>query len=253
MERVVAAIRRYSENQLIWINFAPLDGCWSDPSWPDMAAYAQLGDIVGFDFYPVEMGLPWPGHISKSRIEDFGWYVDRALGWVTEETPVWMLQQGWKKGDLEVPPTATGRRPDSVETRFMSYQALVHGATGLFYFTGSRLGGAIPFDDPTWDVYIRETAAGIRSLTPALASFDQVEAISTSSSSVRVLTRKQAGKTTLIAVRESDGEPETVTFQVSDSRITLLNVVGENRQIQVTNHTFSDPFDRYGVHVYAQP
>jgi hypothetical protein len=253
MERTVAAIRQYLGEQLIWLNFAPLDARWSDPQWPDMATYAQLGDIVGFDFYPVDMDLPWPGYISKSRIEDFGWYVDQAVNWVSVETPVWMIQQGWRKGDLQEPPTTSGRRPDSVETRFMSYQALVHGATGLFYFTGSRLGGAIPFGDPTWDVYIRETVAAIQSLTPVLASFDPVETITASSSSIRVLTRKRAGKTTLIAVRESDGEPLTVKFQVPDSRITTLNVVGEERQIQVIDHSFSDQFDRYDVHVYTRP
>jgi hypothetical protein len=253
MERVSAAIRQLPAEQLIWINFAPVDDRWNDPDWPDMDSYAKLGDIVGFDFYPVKMGLPWVGYITKSRLEDFGWYTDQARSWVYSETPVWMIQQGYKRGDLgELSPLEDSRRPDSIETRFMTFQAIVHGASGIFYFPGSRLGGTIPFDDPTWDVYIRNTAATVQDLTSSITSPEEPETVTVSSSDISTIIRRQNGKTVIIAINEKNLPSATVTFSLSETDIGQFKVYGENRSVSVVDDSFSDNFDQYGVHIYVQ-
>lgn len=69
LERSVEAIRRHPARPLVWINMAPVDARWDDPDGPAMARYAGLADVLGFDFDPVATGLPWPGFISKSRLE----------------------------------------------------------------------------------------------------------------------------------------------------------------------------------------
>lgn len=252
MKRCVAAIRRHAAPQLVYFIFAPLDERWDDPDWPDMAAYAKLADIVGFDFYPVETGLPWPGYISKYRLEDFGWYVDRVRSWVTADTPIWVQQQGYRTGDLENPPTSAGRRPNAVETRFMTFQAIAHGAGGVFYFTGSRLGGAIPFQDPTWDIYIRQTSAAVRDLASVLASTESAEGVTVSAPDVRVLVRRLGGKTAIFAVRETDGSAKSVTLTLLQTVSGAFPVHGEGRTVSASGGKLVDSFDRYAVHVYLQ-
>ncbi|MFQ6615297.1 MAG: hypothetical protein ACE5HZ_00830 [Fidelibacterota bacterium] len=253
MGRIATAIRQHPSRPLIWINFAPLDDLWDTPDWPDMTDYARIADIVSFDFYPVGMGLPWPGFITRSDLEDFGWYVDVGRSWGTPDTPVWMIQQGYQRGDLgEKEPLADSRRPDSLETRFMTFQALAHGASGIFYFPGSRLGGTIPFDDPTWDRYIRSTAQTVKSLAHALAPGESSEQVDGSSQEVRVLTRKLEGKTVILAVRERGETPIQVTFTLSETRAGSFEVLGEDREVWVEEGTFLDSFGPYAVHIYRQ-
>jgi len=250
MRRAATAVRAHPARPLVWINFAPVDQRWDTPGWPDMQAYANIGDIVGFDFYPVETGLPWEGYISKSRIEDFAWFVDVMRNWVGSSKPIWMIQQGYRPGDLESPPTDDGRRPNRTETRFMSFDALVHGATGIFYFSGSLLRDAIPADDPTWDVYIRETAAALRGLRDAVVSTEPPETVSVSSSEVRTLARRHHGRTVLVAVRETAGEATDVTIALGKTLTGQLVVEGENRSVAILDGSFSDRFEPYAVHIY---
>ncbi|MFQ6675186.1 MAG: hypothetical protein ACE5LH_02450 [Fidelibacterota bacterium] len=253
MNRLATAIRRHPSRPQVWINFAPVDARWETPGWPDMTTYARIGDITGFDFYPVGMGLPWTGTITRSKPEDFGWYVDTGRSWVAPDTPVWMIQQGYQRGDLgEKEPLEDSRRPDSLETRFMTFQALVHGASGIFYFPGSRLGGTIPFDDPTWDRYIRSTAAAVQSLTPTLASRESAEEVTSSSADVHLLVRRLEGKTVILAVKESRQDPAPVTFTLSETVSASFEVVGEDRKVHAEEGVFTDSFGPYAVHIYRQ-
>jgi len=251
MTRVVAAIRRHPARPVIHFLYAPVDVLWDSPGWPDMVAYSALADVVGFDFYPVETGMPWVGYISKSRLEDFGWYVDRVREWVGPHKPVWATQQGYRTGDLDWPPTARGRRPDARETRFMTFQALAHGASGLLYFTGSRLGHAIPFDDPTWDQHIRAAAADLRLLRPFLAAWSRPR-VSSSAGSVRVFARRHRDRRLVIAVREQDGPPVEARIAIAGRPRARFRVLGEERSLELHGGAFTDRFEGYGVHVYVE-
>jgi hypothetical protein len=252
MERAAAAIRRHPARPLVWINFAPVDTRWEDPDWPDMARYAGLADVVSFDFYPVATGLPWPGFISKSQLEDFGWYVERLRGWVGPEKPIWAIQQGHRVGDLDWPPRPTGRRPDAVETRFMSLQALVYGATGLVYFPGSRLGHAIPFHAPAWDVAIRDSAEAVRALRPWLASPERPQAIATSHPELRAAAWQHRGRTLVIAVREGGGPPLEAEILLGRMRRGSFRVQGEGRLVHVSRGHLADAFPGYAARVYVE-
>lgn len=252
IRRATAAIRAHPLEQVIYFVYAPVDERWSDPDWPDMTRYSAEADVVGHTFYPVDPGLPWEGYIGRSRLEDYGWYTDRIRSWVDADTPVWLHQQGHRVGDLEDPPTDEGRRPDRTETRFMSFQALVHGASGVFYFPGSKLGGAIPFDAPVWDQHIRETAADVRALRDVLASTGEAQTVTAASPAVATLAGRSDGRTVVLAVRETDGGPERVRFDLSETREGRFRVRGESRTVAVEEGSFSDVFDRYEVTVYVE-
>lgn len=252
IRRAVAAIRAHPVEQVVYFVYAPVDGRWSDPDWPDMTAYSAEADVVGHTFYPVDPGLPWEGYVERSRLEDYGWYTDRVRSWADADAPVWPHQQGHRVGDLADPPTEEGRRPDRAETRFMSFQALVHGASGVFYFPGSKLGGAIPFDAPVWDRYVRETGADVRAMGDVLASRGSAQSVTASSPDVRTLVGRRDGKTVILAVREAGGAPESVCVTLSETREGRFRVWGEGRSVAVENGVFRDDFDRYDVSVYVE-
>ena len=87
-------------------------------------------DIYGVDIYPI------PSPNNHSEIEDktatsVGKYTDMCRVTVRDRKPVWMTLQGFAWGQLyqreEIYPTLE-------ESRFMAYDAIAHGATGLFYW-----------------------------------------------------------------------------------------------------------------------
>ena len=95
----------------------------------DLRAYVNAFDIYGVDIYPV----PAPGNhsaLSDKMMTDVGKYTDICREVVEERKPVWMTLQGFS---WEV---ITGKSdtvfPSHKENRFMAYNALLHGATGLF-------------------------------------------------------------------------------------------------------------------------
>ena len=87
-------------------------------------------DIYGIDIYPI------PSPNNHSEIDDktatsVGKYTDMCRVTVRDRKPVWMTLQGFAWGQLyqreEIYPTLE-------ESRFMAYDAIAHGATGLFYW-----------------------------------------------------------------------------------------------------------------------
>lgn len=252
IDRATDAIRTHSVEQLIYFIYAPVDERWSDSDWPNMERYSAKADIIGHTFYPVESGLPWEGYIGRSRLEDYGWYTDRLRSWVDADTPIWLHQQGHRVGDLEDPPTDEGRRPNQTETRFMTFQGLVHGASGIFYFPGSKLGGAIPFDAPVWDQYIREAAKEVRALQDVFLTDESAETVTTSSDAVATLAGHDNGDTVILAVYETDGQSESVGFDLSEKRDGTFSVRGEDRSVSVEKGTFEDDFDGYEVTIYVE-
>jgi len=87
-------------------------------------------DIYGIDIYPI------PSPNNHSEIDDktatsVGRYTEMCRVTVRDRKPVWMTLQGFAWGQLyqreEIYPTLE-------ESRFMAYDAIAHGATGLFYW-----------------------------------------------------------------------------------------------------------------------
>ena len=87
-------------------------------------------DIYGIDIYPV----PYPNNHSELADKtptSVGKYTEMCRVTVRDRKPVWMTVQGFAWGQLykreEIYPTLE-------ESRFMAYDAIAHGATGLFYW-----------------------------------------------------------------------------------------------------------------------
>ena len=87
-------------------------------------------DIYGIDIYPI------PSPNNHSELDDktatsVGKYTEMCRVTVRDRKPVWMTLQGFAWGQLyqreEIYPTLE-------ESRFMAYDVISHGATGLFYW-----------------------------------------------------------------------------------------------------------------------
>lgn len=138
------ALRAMDPAHPVWMNHAPRN------TIADLAFFDRAADIVGCDIYPV----PESTHVKHSDL------ANRTLGSVGAYTgrmqaaapgkPVWMVLQGtgWADFSQALSPEAQKamRRPRKDETRFMAYDAIVHGARGILYW-GTQY---VEKDSPFW-------------------------------------------------------------------------------------------------------
>lgn len=111
--------------------------------------YYDICDILMMDWYPV----------PRFPLESFGKNVALAKQGLIEagcpQKQLWAVVQIFDYKELKKP-RKYGRFPTREEIRFMSYDALFNGATGLFYFTYNSKGVPLPYSKPKEWKYISE-------------------------------------------------------------------------------------------------
>lgn len=127
------AVRQADPHHALWLNHAPCN------SLATLRLYNRAADMAGCDIYPIpanfgtghsDIGNIWPSCVGD--------YTDRTRKAAPGKACAMVLQGfGWR--DLE-PATQRGkdprigRRPGYAESRFMAYNALMHGANALLYW-----------------------------------------------------------------------------------------------------------------------
>ena len=135
MRRHYKMMYKHLPDYVAWMNNAPrLTGDSPRESFASVRAYSRASDVTGLDIYPVPEGT---GHnnLPNKTISCVGEYTDlcHKLTWNTK--PVWMILQafGWSEssgGKLN----DKAPRPNEKQLRFMVWNAITHGATGIFWF-----------------------------------------------------------------------------------------------------------------------
>ena len=126
------ALRKLDPKHPVWMNHAPRN------TIEDLAYFDRAADIVGCDIYPVpESPLIKHSDLANRTLSSVGAYT-RRMQQAAPEKPVWMVLQGTGWSDFQTGFTPeqleTLRRPRKDETRFMAYDAIVHGARGILYW-----------------------------------------------------------------------------------------------------------------------
>jgi len=161
-------------------------------------------DLYGVDIYP----LPSPNNHSElddKTATSVGKYTDMCRVTVRDRKPVWMTLQGFAWGQLyqreEIYPTLE-------ESRFMAYDAIAHGATGLMYW-GLWLGKG---QNDEFLENLKKTLHEITAVAPFLVG-DTVEGEMTSSTpNVRVMQKRSPHGDLWIVLNES---PEAKQVEVT--------------------------------------
>lgn len=126
----------------VWMNHAPRN------TIPQLARFGLAADVVGCDIYPVPAGVAGHSDLADRTLASVGAYTDRMQASAPEK-PVWMVLQGFGWNDIRAedqPDDPTRRRPKPAETRFMAFDAIVHGARGLLYWGTYK----VEKDSPFW-------------------------------------------------------------------------------------------------------
>lgn len=110
-------------------------------------------DIVGCDYYAVRS--------TGTDLQSVGRLVQRwdAIG---RGRPVWMVLQGFSWHAIR--PERALLYPSFMQSRFMAYDSIVHGATGILYW------GTNTIDDPAFRTSLGAAASELSALEPMLVA-----------------------------------------------------------------------------------
>jgi hypothetical protein len=190
--------------------------------------YNPGADLIATDIYPVirpgsrEQYALWSdgqhGDLLNISISQVGSYVDKMRQVAGPGRGVWIVLQGfaWEMLREKQPDPQMIRYPTLAETRFMAYQAIVRGATGLLWWGLHRT----PPQCGLWDS-IAATARELKSLTPELAARPinadvRIEYHDTGHSLDRGIERivKPSGKGAALIAVNADKNPVEATISI---------------------------------------
>jgi hypothetical protein len=213
----------------------------------DTAYYSQAiagGDIISFDVYPVSD--------YNGQLELVANGVDNLKTWAAQcncgTKPIWNF--------IETTPFAGGATPTPAQIQSEVWMSLIHGSQGIMYFVHVisptfREDGI--FSYPASVQAVTSIDAQIAALAPVLNSSTVTNDVQVSSSAsgvpVDLMEKNYGGSKYVFAVAMANSSTAG-TFTVPGNPTATVTVLGESRQIAMTNGQFKDNFSGYGVHLY---
>jgi hypothetical protein len=210
----------------------------------DYKQYAALGDVIGFDMYPV---VKFCGRIPLLDV----FRAQREL--MTIYAPGKPTYQWIETSRMTGECSAMRITPEIVNAE--AWLAVAGGACGLGLFTNSWTGALWNRWDFEADIeqQLEKTVAWVQRLAPALCTGEYGSVVVPWDGSVAASSRTLNGALYVIAVNGAS-TPTTVPFRVDGLAGRTLSVLDEGRTIGPAKQVFfRDRFAPYEVHVYVAP
>jgi len=228
-----------------------------------LASYNRATDIVACDVYPViPHGIKptyalYPdglqGDLLNPYISQVGEYTDKMKRVVENSRPVFMVLQAfaWEMLKKEERDTTMIKYPSYKESRFMAYNAIVHGATGILYWGRNYTPQPSPF------------MHDLNKVTMELAEFQDIlsaktirmnikkqyhELMYSVDTGVEIMIKEVGGKRYMLTVN-SDKNPVKVSF-LGIGSFDNAKVLKEERSISIVENQFTDYYEPFDVHIY---
>ena len=228
-----------------------------------IAAYTPALDITGIDIFPVS--YPPGKHAARSNtdISVVGDVVS-IVAQAAPGKPLWTaIQISWSG---VTPPKNVPRFPTLREDRFMAYQAIIAGATGLNFFGGDLRETMTPDDAKAgwnwtfWYDVVRPLVSELSS-TEVRQALDAPAAgsdVTADAGDIQLTAREADGYFYVIAVRTSPELTTEVTFSglpagISSGQALFEYSLQEFRSVEAANGAFKDWFGPFDSHVYRFP
>ncbi len=255
-------LRTVEKNHPVYINQAPRN------TVDTLRKYSPSADIICTDIYPViPKGLPRMFAITDDgRQGDFanqtptcvGQYVDKMKKVAFRDQAVFIVLQGFAWENLTPKDQFDSSRvlyPTYEQSRFMAWQAIIHGVNGLTYWGLHYTPKDVPFFAD-----LAKVLQEVRKMEPVILArsilhepvLRYAERGSTIDQGVEFIQRQIGSELYLITVNASI-DPAGVTFAGLPEeylRCGTLEVLGEGRSVEIENGSFHDEYDGLGVHIY---
>ena len=125
-------LRSIDSSHPIWMNHAPRN------THSQLQLFSKSADIVGCDIYPGYRGVDGHNELHNHRMSSVGAYTDIMQN-AAPNRPIWMVLQGFSWDLLKLKnPTRENldikNFPTYIHSRFMAWNAILHGAKGILYW-----------------------------------------------------------------------------------------------------------------------
>jgi len=228
-----------------YIDWVGRGDCRADTlSYPE---YIEACDIISFDIYPATSKY----ELVRNKL----WYVPQGIDnlrrWSGDKKPVWC----W----IETTHINSENKPTPSQVKAEVWMALIHGAKGFGYFCHEWVPEAKPnalLDDPVMFPAVSKINAQIHQLAPVLNSPDMQGVVLVESGNVEVpvniMVKHFEDSLYVFAVSMREGTA-TVTFTIIGIQDGETTVIGEDRELIISNGIFEDQYKDYEVHLYKIP
>lgn len=212
----------------------------------DYPEYVKGCDIASFDIYPAVHDHP--------DIAGNLWYVARGVErlrqWTAPEKPVWNCLECTRIGNPD-------RKPTPREVRAEAWMALIHGSKGLIYFVHQfepNFREAALLDDAEMVEAVTRLNRSITELAPVLngptISDVATVVLENPEAPVAFMVKRHEDATYLFAVGMRKATTQA-TFHLTElERDGRVEVLGEDRTVEMKNGRFADSFQPWDVHLY---
>lgn len=238
-----------------------------------LSQYNKFGDITGCNCFPVapdgmrqHIGVRDDGRVQDCpdpSVHAMGKYTEKMMNVGQGKMPIWMQVQAMAYENWFNPkhcPEMAGQTVDESkilyptyeQLRFMAYDSIVHGATGLVFAMWRT-----PIDSDVW-FDIKLVVTELRGLNEALSAPPCAVPVSVSYTDlgytiwdgVRTLARQKGDYIYLFSANTAF-DPAQVKITVAGlSKDTVAFVEAEDREVVIENGVLSDTFKPYEVHIY---
>ena len=212
----------------------PAYTCLNNPNTYEQ--FAPQTDIVSADVYP----------IGRSPLTTIANTLDHGRDVIPDHVR-WFIGQIW--------PWPNSPMVTPAQHRCMTYLALAHGARGLFWYSFRDPNWYIPDNNPElWDE-LKVVNDELIALEPALLTANVAQAVvAGEGGEVHVALKRVGDELTVIAVNAGD-EPVSASIDVAEMAggadlAPEVEVLFEDRELQLADGAFADDFEPLGVHVY---
>ena len=241
-ERGVAVLRETDPHRKVWQN----EACQSDQD--SLARCLPFLDIIGFDYYPIPEDRGRPMNLM-------GRYVDRFRS--TGPTKgLWVVQQAfsWSSLEHEGDRTKPVAYPSVDEYRFMAWQAIAHGATGLLWWGSHAEDRPAPHLDD-----LMRVVAELKDLHPFLAAgvISGVQTVQDTKRfppilGVSCILRRAGGRTLLALVNEDPFPADAMLVGLDWADPRAMRPVNEpSSPITRVSDGYVTPMNGYEVRIYV--
>lgn len=252
-------IRAHSKKP-VWLNVGP--SFTKTAHYNPPADFLRTCDILSEDIYPIPDGQRKEGQAHNLRTYEVGEHTAALVNLATvagaQARPIWMILQGFAWRDLtqfKNPPTHGP--PTRHELRAMTYDAIIHGATGIIGF--GPFGTREPANAQLW-ADVKSMAGELRRhyavlTSPRFLMTDRLRVTAPDAGEkhpVRWLAKVLDDRVVVLACNTRPEPVPAVTFApTANGRLTRVRVLDEERTIAVADgKAWADRFEGYAVHLY---
>ena len=258
MIKTYQLIKKEDPDHLVYTNHGPVNLIST------LRKYNAATDIIACDIYPViphgikptyalfDDGLQ--GDLLNPYLSQVGEYTDKMMQVSEGNLPLFMVLQGFSWEMLKDEKDRDMQMilyPTYEQSRFMAYNAIIHGATGINYWGTSYTPQPSPFMES-----LNRLTRELAEMQAVLAAPVKETAISKEyhemghsiDTGVEYLA-KEAGGVFYLLTANADKNPVKVTFSGLKNFSEAI-VLKENRKIEIKSGSFTDDYQRFDVHVY---